>query len=104
MIEVAKGAQKTDGQMDTKSLLLSPKAKVDAKPQLEIYADDVKCSHGCAAGQIDEDQIFYAQARGIRRSDAMQLITQAFLLEPLDKWQTQPEMQAWLTKLIVQKL
>ncbi|PLA75157.1 Fe-S cluster assembly protein SufD [Hydrogenovibrio sp. SC-1] len=104
MIEVAKGAQKTDGQMDIKSLLLSPQAKVDAKPQLEIYADDVKCSHGCAAGQIDEDQLFYAQARGIRRTDAMQLITQAFLLEPLEKFQVQPAMQAWLTQRVVDKL
>lgn len=104
MIEVAKGAQKTDGQMDVKSLLLSPQAKVDAKPQLEIYADDVKCSHGCAAGQIDEDQLFYAQARGIRRPDAIQLITQAFLLEPLEKYQTQPAMQTWLTQRVVNKL
>ena len=104
MINVARHAQKTDGQMDTKCLLLSPRAKMDAKPQLEIDADDVKCSHGFAAGQMDEDQIFYAQARGIRRADAVQMITQAFLLEPLEKFQTQPALQAWLTQMVVQKL
>lgn len=85
MIYVAKGAQKTDGQMDNKNLLLSNNAKMDTKPQLEIYADDVKCSHGCASGQIDENQVFYCQARGIHHHDAVQLITKAFLLEPLDK-------------------
>lgn len=103
MIEVARGAQKTDGQMDNKNLLLSRQAKVDAKPQLEIYADDVKCSHGCSAGQIDEDQIFYAQARGIGREDAVQLITQAFLLEPLEML-SQLEIKSWLTARILRKL
>ncbi|KUJ71399.1 SufD family Fe-S cluster assembly protein [Thiomicrospira sp. WB1] len=84
MIGVAKAAQKTDGQMDNKNLLLSPKAKMDTKPQLEIYADDVACSHGCASGEIDANQIFYAQARGIKHDEAVRMITQAFLLEPLE--------------------
>jgi len=82
MIRVDQKAQKTDGQMDNKNLLLSNSAKMDTKPQLEIYADDVKCSHGSASGQIDENQIFYLQARGIRRADAIKMITHAFLLEP----------------------
>ncbi len=84
MIRVDRLAQKTDGQMDNKNLLLSTKAKVDCKPQLEIYADDVKCSHGSATGQINQDQIFYLQARGIRRSKAIEMITQSFLMEPAE--------------------
>ncbi|BCN93855.1 cysteine desulfurase activator complex subunit SufD [Thiomicrorhabdus immobilis] len=84
MIRVDQKAQKTDGQMDNKNLLLSDSAKMDTKPQLEIYADDVKCSHGSASGQIDKNQIFYLQARGIRRADAIKMITHAFLLEPAE--------------------
>ncbi len=84
MIRVDQQAQKTDGQMDNKNLLLSAHAKMDCKPQLEIYADDVKCSHGSATGQINEDQIFYLQARGIRRPQAIEMITQAFLMEPAE--------------------
>ncbi|WP_051640748.1 Fe-S cluster assembly protein SufD [Thiomicrorhabdus sp. Milos-T2] len=84
MIRVDQKAQKTDGQMDNKNLLLSDTAKMDTKPQLEIYADDVKCSHGSASGQIDKNQIFYLQARGIRRADAIKMITHAFLLEPVE--------------------
>lgn len=103
MIYVAKGAQKTDGQMDNKNLLLSNEAKMDTKPQLEIYADDVKCSHGCASGQIDEDQIFYCQARGIRRPDAVQLITQAFLLEPLETVGNFA-IREWLKSLVNRRL
>jgi Fe-S cluster assembly protein SufD len=79
MIHVAPGAQKTDGLMDNKNLLLGPKAKVDAKPRLEIYADDVKCSHGSATGQLDPNQLFYARARGIDSQTAQLMITTAFL-------------------------
>ncbi len=103
MIYVAKDAQKTDGQMDNKNLLLSNDAKMDTKPQLEIYADDVKCSHGCASGQIDENQLFYAQARGIRKPDAMRLITQAFLLEPLEGVSNLARHQ-WLASQVMRKL
>lgn len=85
MIRVDQQAQKTDGQMDNKNLLLSDKAKMDAKPKLEIYADDVQCSHGSATGQIDENQIFYLQARGIDKANAMRMITKAFLLEPAEE-------------------
>ncbi len=84
MIRVDQKAQKTDGQMDNGNLILSNKARMDTKPQLEIYADDVKCSHGSATGQIDDKQIFYMQARGINKSDAIRIITHAFLLEPTE--------------------
>ncbi len=99
MIYVAKDAQKTDGQMDNKNLLLSNDAKMDTKPQLEIYADDVKCSHGCASGQIDENQLFYAQARGIRKPDAMRLITQPFCW---NRWKACPiwrDISGWRLRL-----
>jgi len=84
MIRVDQQAQKTDGQMDNKNLLLSNVAKMNTKPQLEIYADDVKCSHGSATGQINNDQVFYLQARGIPRIQAIEMITQAFLMEPAE--------------------
>ena len=84
MIKVDQVAQKTDGMMDNKNLLLSNKAQINAKPQLEIYADDVKCSHGSASGQISADQIFYLQARGLTKQQARQLVTLAFLMEPLE--------------------
>ena len=103
MIKVQRDAQKTDGQMDNKNLLLSTTAKVDAKPQLEIYADDVKCSHGSASGQISDEQIFYLRARGISEADARRLVTQAFLLEPLETIQS-PSIKSWLSDKLVQKL
>ncbi|MGC9386409.1 MAG: Fe-S cluster assembly protein SufD [Hydrogenovibrio sp.] len=103
MIYVAQDAQKTDGQMDNKNLLLSNDANMDTKPQLEIYADDVKCSHGCASGEIDENQLFYAQARGIRKADAVRLITQAFLLEPLETL-SKIERRQWLASQVMRKL
>lgn len=103
MIYVAQDAQKTDGQMDNRNLLLSDEARIDGKPQLEIYADDVKCSHGCATGQMDDEQVFYLQARGINKRDAQRLITQAFLLEPLDDI-THPDIRRWLTTLVKQQL
>ncbi len=95
MIKVARQAQKTDGQMDNKNLLLSSIAKMNAKPQLEIYADDVKCSHGSATGQINHDQIFYLQARGIPRNQAIEMITKAFLMEPVETI-NRPEVRHWV--------
>lgn len=103
MIKVLREAQKTDGQMDNKNLLLSDKAKVDSKPQLEIYADDVKCSHGSASGQINEEQIFYLRARGINADDARRLVTQAFLLEPLESISSMP-VRHWLADKLMHKL
>lgn len=102
MIKVDQKAQKTDGQMDNKNLILSDSAKMDAKPKLEIYADDVQCSHGSATGQIDEDQIFYLQARGIARAQAVRMITEAFLLEPVEEAAT-PEIQHWVSAILAQK-
>ena len=74
-------AQKTDASQTNKNLLLSDEALVDTKPQLEIFADDVKCAHGAAVGQLDEDALFYLQSRGIGREAAKSLLTYAFASE-----------------------
>ncbi len=80
-ILVAPDAQKTDGRMNNATLLLSDGAEIDAKPQLEIYADDVKCSHGTTAGQIDDDALFYLRSRGIDEARARAMLVEAFLAE-----------------------
>ena len=74
-------ALKTDGQMTNNNLLLGRLAEVDTKPQLEIYADDVKCSHGATVGRIDEEQMFYLRARGISEEAAQRMIVYAFAAE-----------------------
>ncbi len=81
---VREGAQGTDGQQHHKAMLLSPHAEVDAKPELEIYADDVQCAHGATVGALDRDQLFYMRARGISEIQARSLLTQSFLVEAVD--------------------
>lgn len=81
LIKVAKHAIKTDGQMTNNNLLMDRLAEVDTKPQLEIYADDVKCGHGATVGRIDEEQMFYLRSRGIKREDAEKMIIHAFAAE-----------------------
>ncbi|PPR76456.1 MAG: FeS cluster assembly protein SufD [Alphaproteobacteria bacterium MarineAlpha3_Bin5] len=83
-IIVKEGAQKTDAEMTTKTLLLSEGAEINAKPELEIYADDVKCSHGAASGQLDEAGIFYLRSRGIPEPLAKNLLVQSFIQEAID--------------------
>jgi Fe-S cluster assembly protein SufD len=78
-------AQKTTAYQSSHSLLLSGKAQVNAKPQLEIWADDVKCSHGATTGQLNEDAVFYLQARGLERSKAVAMLTNAFAAEVIEK-------------------
>ena len=81
LINVAKHAIKTDGQMTNNNLLLGRLAEVDTKPQLEIYADDVKCSHGATIGRIDDEQMFYLRSRGIDEQAAQKMIMYAFAAE-----------------------
>jgi Fe-S cluster assembly protein SufD len=83
-IEVARAAQKTDGYQMNQALLLSPDAEIDCKPQLEIYADDVKCSHGATIGELDAEQLFYLASRGIPQEDARAMLVRAFLSDGLD--------------------
>lgn len=81
LINVAQHAIKTDGQMTNNNLLLGKLSEVDTKPQLEIYADDVKCSHGATIGRIDDEQLFYLRSRGINEQAAQQMIIYAFAAE-----------------------
>jgi len=84
-IFVREGAQKTDAMQTNKNLLLSDKARVDTKPQLEIFADDVKCAHGAAVGQIDPDELFYLETRGIKPELGRSLLTYGFAEEVIGK-------------------
>jgi Fe-S cluster assembly protein SufD len=84
-IFVREGAQKTDAMQTNKNLLLSPQARVDTKPQLEIYADDVKCAHGAAVGQIDQEELFYLATRGINPTLGKSLLTYGFAEEVIGK-------------------
>jgi Fe-S cluster assembly protein SufD len=84
-IFVREGAQKTDAMQTNKNLLLSEKARIDTKPQLEIYADDVKCAHGAAVGQIDPEELFYLETRGIGPELGRNLLTYGFAEEVIAK-------------------
>lgn len=83
-IIVRPDAQKTDGKMDTRALLLSDEAEADNKPELEIFADDVTCGHGATAGALDESLLFYLRARGLSESEAQSLLIQAFAGEAIE--------------------
>jgi len=85
-IYVRPHAQKTNAFQSNRNILLSDTAIVHTKPQLEIWADDVKCSHGCTSGQLDEEALFYLQSRGIDKANAQALLLYAFageILEPM---------------------
>ena len=84
-IIVHKDAQKTDAKQTNRNLLLSDDAQIDTKPQLEIYADDVKCTHGATIGQIEENALFYLRSRGIDEPSARKLLLLAFANECLDR-------------------
>jgi Fe-S cluster assembly protein SufD len=98
-VVVAKGAQHTDADQQNKNLILSRKGLVDSTPQLEIYADDVKCAHGSAIGQIDPDQVFYLRTRGVPAERARLILTQAFAHEPLELVED-PRMREQLAGLV----
>ena len=87
---VHKDAQKTAAQQSNHNLLLSKNAEVDAKPQLEIFADDVKCAHGCTVGQLDEDALFYLRSRALDMETARNLLVYAFAADVLDRIKLQP--------------
>jgi Fe-S cluster assembly protein SufD len=102
-IIVHKDAQKTDAKQTNRNLLLSDDAQIDTKPQLEIYADDVKCTHGATIGQVDENALFYMRSRGIDEPSARGLLLLAFASECLDRMKCRPVrdylrdlVQGWL--------
>jgi Fe-S cluster assembly protein SufD len=80
-VAVARGADGTDAEQSVRAMLLSRTATANARPELEIYADDVKCAHGCAVGELDEAALFYLQSRGLPLAQAKQLMLQAFIAE-----------------------
>ena len=102
-IFVEKEAQKTDAFQQNNNILLSDKATINAKPQLEIFADDVKCSHGCTIGQLDESAMFYMQQRGIPQKEAKALLLYAFSNEVIESIKI-PELKQRIMKIIATKL
>jgi Fe-S cluster assembly protein SufD len=102
-IFVEKEAQKTNAFQKSNNILLSDKATINAKPQLEIFADDVKCSHGCTIGQLDETAMFYMQQRGIPKKEAKALLMYAFSNAVIESIKI-PELKQRITKIIANKL
>jgi Fe-S cluster assembly protein SufD len=102
-ILVRRDAQKTDARQTNKTLLLSDDATIDTKPQLEIFADDVKCTHGATVGQLDEEQIFYLRARGIGVQEARDILTFAFAGDVVDRVHV-PALRATLESLLRARL
>lgn len=100
-IIVHKDAQKTDAKQTNKNLLLSKEAQIDTKPQLEIYADDVKCTHGATIGQMDKEAIFYLRSRGIADESARALLLLAFAGENLQRMKVEP-IRKRLEELVAQ--
>ena len=96
-------AQKTDAKQTNKNLLLSEDATVDTKPQLEIYADDVKCTHGATIGQLNDESIFYLRARGLGKETARRMLIHAFAGEIIERIRYTP-LREKLDKLIWERL
>jgi Fe-S cluster assembly protein SufD len=102
-VVVDKEAQKTNAYQKSNNVLLSNKATINAKPQLEIFADDVKCSHGCTIGQLDDDALFYMQQRGIPEKEGKALLMFAFANTVLESVKI-PEVKQRIAKIIANKL
>ena len=99
---VPKAAQQTNAAQLSRNLLLSPKARVDTKPQLEIIADDVKCAHGATVSQLEADEVFYLQSRGLDRESACDLLVEAFAAEILEKCPVPAIHEGLLQQVLVQ--
>jgi len=84
-LAVARGAQQTDSEQAIRAMLLDRTATANAKPELEIYADDVKCAHGCAIGELDKEALFYLASRGLEPKDAQTLLLRAFVAAVLEE-------------------
>lgn len=100
---VRAGAQQTDARQTNKNLLLSNEARVDTKPQLEIFADDVKCAHGATVGQLEEEQLFYLASRGMHTDIARNLLTYGFAEEVIDKIRIE-SIKAQLDEAVLNRL
>jgi Fe-S cluster assembly protein SufD len=102
-IIVHPGAQKTDAKQTNKNLLLSDESHVDTQPQLEIYADDVKCTHGATIGQMDEQAVFYFRARGIGEDTARSMLIHSFAGESLTRMKNEA-IRAYLDNILFARL
>ncbi|MBP8792770.1 MAG: Fe-S cluster assembly protein SufD [Lutibacter sp.] len=102
-VMVQQAAQKTNAFQQNNSIILDDGATINAKPQLEIFADDVKCSHGCTIGQLDESALFYMQSRGIPKKEAKALLLYAFANDVVTKIKI-PQLKTRITKLIAKNL
>ncbi|HBK71872.1 MAG TPA: Fe-S cluster assembly protein SufD [Flavobacteriaceae bacterium] len=100
---VKQAAQKTNAYQQNNNIIIDDGATINSKPQLEIFADDVKCSHGCTIGQLDEDAMFYLRSRGIPKKEAEALLLYAFANDALEKIKI-PELKTRITRLIAKKL
>ena len=104
-INVDPDAQKTDAKQENNCMLLSDDARINSNPQLEIFADDVKCTHGAAIGKTDEDAMFYLRSRGIPANEARDIMVYAFASELLERVDVEPlkvrletELFEWLDR------
>ena len=102
-IYVRQDAQKTNAFQSNSNILLSDTATVHTKPQLEIWADDVKCSHGCTTGQLDKDALFYLQTRGLDKDKAKALLLYAFAIDAIENVKSEA-LQGYLNKIITERL
>ena len=99
-VAVARDAEQTDSEQDVKAMLLERSATANAKPELEIFADDVKCAHGCAIGELDAMSLYYLQSRGLPPAEAKKILLQAFVAGVFDGAEDEEKLQALaLTKL-----
>ncbi|WP_373739145.1 SufD family Fe-S cluster assembly protein, partial [Kaistella sp.] len=102
-VYVDKIAQKTNAYQQNNNILLDEGASIDSKPQLEIFADDVKCSHGCTVGQLNEDALFYLRARGISKKEAQAMLLFAFANDAMENIDIEP-LRVKISKLLAEKL
>ena len=102
-IFVRPGAQKTNAYQSNSNILISDEASMNTKPQLEIWADDVKCSHGATTGQLDNEQIFYLRSRGLSPESAQAMLLYAFAREVIDKAEI-TELREYLDQKVTQRL
>lgn len=106
-VDVARGAQKTDGEQSLRGLLLNRTATINLKPELEIFADDVKCAHGATVGELDKQALFYLQSRGLPEGPAKAMLTRAFVTDAIDRIGDEAvreafaaDAEAWLTEAL----
>jgi Fe-S cluster assembly protein SufD len=101
-IMVRQNAQRTDSKQSSRNLLLTNKARIDTKPQLEIFADDVKCTHGATIGQLDKEEVFYLQSRGLSELAARNMLTYAFGAEIIERIPV-PSLKLTLEKTVLEQ-